>query len=206
MSIKPLFDKYGCDKSKKHNYETVYDIYFEPLRDKKINILEIGVYKGASSQALLDYFPKATLYGVDIFTRKEMSSLEIYDNNRVHLLQSDSTDTSTSKKMSEEWTDVKFDIIIDDGAHWPKANQDTFNVTFEFLKSNGVYFIEDVWPLHKMSEDEFKHPWIMKHQERYNIFKHFDFMDCINENTVKHHDCRKLSGEPDSYILAVKRS
>ena len=45
-----LFNKYDCDKSKKHKYHEVYEPHFLPVRDKKINILEIGTFKGASTQ------------------------------------------------------------------------------------------------------------------------------------------------------------
>jgi hypothetical protein len=43
--LKELFNKYDCDKSKKHHYDTVYQPEFEPLQNESINILEIGVFK-----------------------------------------------------------------------------------------------------------------------------------------------------------------
>ena len=68
-AMRDFFDKFECDKGKKHGYEAVYEPDFEPLRNKSIKILDVGVFKGASVQAWLDYFPKATVYGIDIFMR-----------------------------------------------------------------------------------------------------------------------------------------
>ena len=38
----------------------------------------------------------------------------------------------------------KFDIIIDDGLHEPKANLNFFFNSIHKLKENGIYIIEDV--------------------------------------------------------------
>ena len=69
MQLKELFNKYGCDKSTKHGYDTVYQKLFEPLQDKEINILEVGIFKGASTSAFYEFFPKANIYALDIFVR-----------------------------------------------------------------------------------------------------------------------------------------
>jgi len=58
--LKALADKYGSDKgSLKHNYTEHYFKYFEPIRHRPLNILEIGVDKGASIEMWLDFFPSA---------------------------------------------------------------------------------------------------------------------------------------------------
>ncbi len=62
-----IFDKHETDKgSVKHFYNEVYEPHFETVRYRHINILEIGVFKGASTAALHEYFPNATIYGLDI--------------------------------------------------------------------------------------------------------------------------------------------
>ena len=38
----------------------------------------------------------------------------------------------------------KFDIIIDDGSHFPKDVIKSFNLLFSSLKENGLYFVEDM--------------------------------------------------------------
>jgi hypothetical protein len=61
-----LANKYGSDKGTvygdKHNFTETYEKYFKSFKDKKINILEIGVNDGSSLKMWYDYFPNATIY------------------------------------------------------------------------------------------------------------------------------------------------
>ena len=58
-SIDDLFSYYNCDKAnfisegknKSHGYSKFYEKHFHSLKNKKINILEIGSYAGASAAA-----------------------------------------------------------------------------------------------------------------------------------------------------------
>ena len=59
MKLGDLFNKYGTDKTKKHQYDTIYEKYFEPIKNDQLNILEIGVDKGLSTLAFHEYFPHA---------------------------------------------------------------------------------------------------------------------------------------------------
>lgn len=207
--LRNLFNKYNCDKSKRHSYEKIYGEYFEPLREQPINILEIGVFKAESTNALLEYFPNAQVYGIDIFTRVALKDLtKWYDEKRVHLLQCDSTKMSTRTLIQNTWKGVEFDIIIDDGAHWPKANMDTFNMAFPLLKSGCDYFIEDVWPLDIMTDEEWTHSWMTKNPTKYTKMDHLLFMTAVetHPSTKKfiQRDNRSISGTPDSYIYVVQ--
>ena len=65
MKLEILFKKYKTDKLT-HNYHTIYDKYFSKLKNKKLNILEIGVSDGSSLQAWSNYFKKSTIIGIDI--------------------------------------------------------------------------------------------------------------------------------------------
>ena len=107
----------------------VYDPYFEELKGKPIDLLEIGVLHGASLMAWKDYFPNGRIVGID----KE--------------------DNRTWKRPDVEFiiTDVKnytpdrsFDIIIDDGSHKPEDIAYTFFKLYKYLKPNGLMIIEDV--------------------------------------------------------------
>ena len=44
----------------------IYENYFKELKEKKINILEIGVENGDSLRIWRDYFRKANICGLDI--------------------------------------------------------------------------------------------------------------------------------------------
>ena len=69
-----------------------------------------------------------------------------------------------------------------------------------------MYFIEDVWPFHIMSEKEWKHPWLQKHPDRYNKAEMEYFMEQIPFSTkCVEFDLREASGQPDSYILKIDK-
>lgn len=133
--LRELFDKHLCDKGSSHGYERVYEPLFEPLRDKPIRLLEIGVLRGASIKVWLEYFPKAHIIAVDTFMRVPVEDVTALLNNRVSWYRCDSTQTRPNIDP--------VDIIIDDGFHTPEAQLATFNNYYPLLKDTGFYFIED---------------------------------------------------------------
>ena len=60
-----LARKYGSDKYT-HGYCPHYDTFFGPVRETVTDVLEIGVCGGDSISVWLDYFPNATVTGVDL--------------------------------------------------------------------------------------------------------------------------------------------
>ena len=204
--LKELFDKYQCDKgTEKHHYYKEYEPYFESVREEPIKILEIGTFKGASTQAFHEYFPNGTIYTIDIFQRTKAKELKILQEERVEWLKADSMDASLPMKIKREWGDVEFDFIIDDGAHWPEANRLTFENCFPFLKEGGTYFIEDVWPLHRMNNQQLAHPWIQNRLDLYDMMEHYQLMDKLNEYSHKTYDRRKETKCGDTYIIAITK-
>jgi len=208
--IRKLFDKYGCDKGRKHGYDVYYQKLFDSY-DKNINILEIGVFRGDSTLATHEYLEDATIYGVDIFERVDIKAVRSrFNSDRVHLEKCDSMSISSIKSVMKKWNDVKFDIIIDDAAHYPEANRKTLLNFMPYLNEGGTYVIEDVWPLSKMTLKELEHKWIQKYPERYNQLQQNMFENNIEEVKKKYnvklyeHDYRKKSREPDSYLLEFK--
>ena len=81
------------------------------------NILEIGVFKGDSIKAWLEFFPNATIYGIDIFKRVRPQDIKVLNDDRVKWLKSDSTNIAVRDQIKKEWPRIRFDIIIDDGSH-----------------------------------------------------------------------------------------
>jgi len=204
--LKDLFDKYDCDKgTEKHHYYKDYEPYFESVREEPLNILEVGTFKAASTRAFHEYFPNATIHTIDIFVRTDPKDLDVLSEERVKWLKADSMDASLPVKIRKEWGDVKFDFIIDDGAHWPEANRLTFENLVRFLKDDGTYFIEDVWPMDKMSQSELSNSWLKKHPDRYDMLKHIRFMNTLDNYEKKIHDRRKETKCGDTYIIAVTK-
>lgn len=206
MELKDLFDKFKCDKSSKHGYHEVYESLFCNLRFKKINFFEIGIFKGASTAAFHEYFENGMIEGIDIFTRSDPEELNILQEARVRWLKGNSMLPSVVDQMNTFTKGKKYDVILDDGAHYPEANMLTFRHMKNFLKPNGMYIIEDIFPLEIMSDAELKHPWIKRHSEKYSVAANDAFLSELNNSGMKieRYDLRKQSGEPDSYTVVLR--
>jgi spermidine synthase len=204
--LRELFDKYQCDKgTEKHHYYKDYEPYFESKRQEPLNILEIGTFKGASTRAFHEYFPNATIYTIDIFVRTEPEDLDILGEERVKWIKGDSMNAGLSMKIRKEWGDLEFDFIIDDGAHYPLANKLTLYNCYPFLKEGGTYFIEDFMPMHIMSQEKLRHPWLVKNVERYSMLEHNKLMTELDKYNYKVYDRRKENKTLDTFIVAITK-
>lgn len=164
MNLIECFKKYKCDKGLTgpknpvgHYYHLCYEPDMEPLRNESIKILEVGIWRGTSMSAFHDYFPNAELYGIDTFGRHAPREVEALKRDRTHWLKCSSMDPNIKEQMKLAWDGVtEFDIIIDDGLHTPKANQQTFNNLWSCVKPGGIYYVEDIdprkWPKDFLSE------------------------------------------------------
>ena len=153
-SLDELLNYYGSDKAntfnknlgKGHGYSKFYTQNINHLRNKKIKILEIGSYAGASASAFVKYFPKSTVHCFDV----NISNFKYYSKNiHVHGLDINNKDKlyKTFKKIGLDREIEFFDLIIDDGSHYLSDILFSLKFFFKYLKKNGIYIIED-----------FKHP------------------------------------------------
>jgi len=202
--LKELFDKYNCDKSAKHNYHEVYESLFEPYQNDPINFLEIGVFKGASTAAIHEYFPNATIYGLDIFERVDVNEIDILKEDRVNWLKGNSLNPSIADAIEAKWPGIKFDFILDDGAHWPEANRKTMENIIQFLAEDGIYIIEDVFPMSIMTQSELNLPWLKQSPDKYDMLKYYEFEDAMKKTglAINRYDLRG-SNAPDSYVVTL---
>lgn len=127
--------KHNTDKATDHKFTEVYERYFSPLKDKTLNIFEIGVWYGGSLRMLKEYFQNSQIYAIDFVDKKA------YSENRITIEQGDQTDKNF---MSSVFSDKKFDIIIDDGGHTMAQQQISLEVMFQRLNPGGIYILEDL--------------------------------------------------------------
>jgi hypothetical protein len=211
MNLKQLFFRYNCDKGHKHTYHTVYDPEFTPLRNEPINILEIGIWTGVSHKAWFDYFPNAQIYGIDIFTRISPYEIDLLREDRVHWLKGNTTADNISQLIDKKWPGVKFDIIIDDGEHSPRANGLSFKNLSPYMKDTGTYYVEDVWPLHIMTKTDFEtdnikdREWLRDNAEIYNKSEMDFFLSCVENYHTEEFDLRHLNKYGNSYIYKMMK-
>lgn len=203
MKLADYFDQYRCDKGNiKHQYNRVYEPALEPLRAAPFRMLEVGVFKGASLQAWVDYFPNATFVGVDIFERVDIPKIPILNHPRVSWVQCSSTEEPPVELL--QIVGDGFDVIIDDGLHTHDAQRLTFENLIPFLKQSGKYFIEDVWPFDLMNEHEKQHHWIRKHPNDFSDTQYANLLNSLAPYNTKFHDLRKGFG-PDTFIIEVTK-
>jgi demethylmacrocin O-methyltransferase len=140
---------YQTDKWGRHWYTQHYQRYFKPLKNRKLNILEIGVggYEssgvgGESLRMWKAYFPHSRIVGIDLVDKTQ------FREPRIDIRQCDQTDADSLRKLSDEYGG--FDIIIDDGSHLNEHVITTFQFLFPLLRPNGIYSVEDTqtsyWP------------------------------------------------------------
>ena len=134
MNLIEIGKKYPSSKNIS-GFIQLYEKYFTPLRDSKINILEIGVDNGDSLRIWREFFSKANICGIDIDKKN-------FKINNTKILQGDQSDLNFLKSLVSEYK--KFDIIIDDGSHQAKHIIASFNYLFNYLSDNGLYVIEDL--------------------------------------------------------------
>jgi len=129
--------KYNTDKSSKnHNYTKTYDKYLSPIREQKLNILEIGVLNGASLKMWGEYFPNSQIYGLDI-----SPDCKKHEKDNIKVIIGSQDD---EEFLIQNIKSIKFDLIIDDGSHISRHQIKSFNVLFDSLNSGCYYIIEDV--------------------------------------------------------------
>lgn len=148
VNLSKLFAHFNSDKGKiykrlnfedkTHNYGVFYDKHFKYLKKNKLNILEIGSYKGSSAAAFLNYFKKATIFCVDINHKNFL-----FKSNRIKLIELDYMKKNQVSKFVKNYENF-FDIIIDDGGHYKSHILNNIKNFYNCLKKEAsLYVIED---------------------------------------------------------------
>jgi hypothetical protein len=150
--LNELMTKYGTDKNI-WGYHPYYAEALEHRRHQVKKVLEIGIcghrdipnnVVGASLFVWKDYFPNATIYGVDNDARFIFN-----DQARIHTALCDAYDTMAMDQVMVDWVrDAHdgFDVIIDDAVHDPGPQIALMNHLGRYLRPGGLYFVEEACP------------------------------------------------------------
>lgn len=147
-SLESLAFKYGTDKSHDdHKYTDLYTSLLEPRRMSTRAMLEVGVAAGQSVAMWHDYFPRATVHGLDIHYKSGVQGW-LANFSRVVLHKGSSQAPSEVAKLGIP--EGSLDLIIEDGEHKPRAVERSLIALWPLLKPGGVYCAEDLstgaWP------------------------------------------------------------
>ena len=147
--LRALAMVHGTDKWGSHWYASHYDKHLRERRSEARRVLEIGVggyndpaMGGASLRMWRDYFPEATIIGVDVHDKSQLQG------ERIVTVQGDQSDPTFLKRLGQ--SHGPFDLVVDDGSHISADVIATFHALFPFVVDGGTYAIEDLqsgyWP------------------------------------------------------------
>jgi hypothetical protein len=147
--LRALAMVHGTDKWGDHWYASHYDRHLRDRRLEVRSVLEIGVggyddpaAGGASLRMWRDYFPEATIIGLDVYDKSAVRE------ERIVTVQGDQSDIAFLERLGQ--SHGPFDLIVDDGSHVCVDVIATFHALFPFVVDGGTYAIEDLqtgyWP------------------------------------------------------------
>lgn len=132
--------RYMTDKSYYHRFTEAYEEWLLPLRDQIRQVVEIGIYNGASLRMWRDYFPNATVIGADIGVQTFVK-----DEPRIKCYYVDQGDTESLKQLEGSF-EGDVDLFIDDGSHFSSHQMVTMAYMLPRLKKGSIYILEDLHP------------------------------------------------------------
>jgi hypothetical protein len=146
MTLTEIANKLGTDKGTEHfehhSYTETYEKFFNPIKDEKIKMLEIGIadprFPGASIQMWTEFFSNLYFIGFDI-----NQDCKSYEKNNVKISIGDQSVPEDLNRCVNEYGG-DYDIIIDDGLHTHFHHIKSFESLYPYLKEDGLYIIEDL--------------------------------------------------------------
>ena len=147
MTLKGLFNNkgyeyYPTDKDTDHSYLDVYDKLFKDFKEKTINILEVGIWKGGSIRLWSDYFINAKIFGCDI---NDIS--EVFPENAIKIIKNFNNITLS------DLNNLSLSIAIDDGSHSLDDQISFIKLFYPNLMSGGMLIIEDIQNIDSQKKD-----------------------------------------------------
>jgi hypothetical protein len=151
------------DKVYWHGYVPFYEQFFQDRSFK--NIAEFGVFQGNSIRWFLKRFPNAKIYGADILTLQSNWPVD----ERFHFTQLDQGNQEQVRKFLHQ---ADFDLILEDGSHFPHHQVSCLIEGLKVLRSGGMYILEDIQTARKDHAwwNESIHFWKLLKKLRYQKF------------------------------------
>ena len=125
----------SSDKSFWHGFDNFYETYFKNRTFN--NIAEFGIFKGSSIKWLLERFPNSQIYGSDIIARTDEWPVD----SRFIDVQ---LDQGNIDQVRDFLNLAKYDLIIEDGSHYPVHQVSCLIEGMKVLNPGGIYILEDI--------------------------------------------------------------
>lgn len=148
MTLDEIGRKWKADKSSlRHDYLNTYEVYLYPVHHRVLSVLEIGVRFGNSIRMWSEYFPSATIYGVDN-DRGALSKAGAFPKN-CEIICADAAKSGCWLSLSKRG--LHFDVIVDDGSHFSCDIKSAIKFGWPLLNRGGFWIVED---LHQVWRNE----------------------------------------------------
>jgi cephalosporin hydroxylase len=130
----------GKYSDKWSSYLGIYWDLFEPILEKELDLLEIGVQNGGSLEVWGKLLPKArNLFGFDIHPK----CLDLkFTDPRIKVFVEDASQSKAGEIVREKSSNLG--VVIDDGSHVSRDVIRSFLIFFPQLTPGGFYVIEDL--------------------------------------------------------------
>ncbi len=142
------------DKHFWHRYTETYLAAFALLGDVR-QVIEFGVFHGASIRWLAECFPDAEIIGADILPEQP----DWPKNPRIKYWQVDQSDRVAVRSLLAG-IKGKIDLVIDDGSHIPRHQASCLAEGMARLGRGGLYILEDICTSHPLRSDFAHHSMI----------------------------------------------
>lgn len=196
LAIKHNTDKSSLDHNYTFFYQKHFDKYItNPKKILEMGIYSLShpptIHSaGASLKTWSDYFPQAEVIGLDIIDYSNLNEHELYPRIKTMSCNGELRDREEFNQITNPWLKElyvreemiggligldevikkfgeNYDIIIDDGPHTMSSQQKFLGFMFKYLKSGGVFVIEDIHTSYSNNIDR-------TGQLQYNSFPHTD--------------------------------
>lgn len=128
-----------------HIYTEFYGPLLNPYRQIFTNILEVGIGTGGSLKLWQFFFPNAEIYGIDNLHYGLSLPDHILSDPKLNIYLREAYDMNIIDELSK--SEIKFDLILDDGSHKPEDQLFFLNNYIKLLKEDGILLVEDVYSL-----------------------------------------------------------
>lgn len=134
------------------HYTTTYEQHLLKFKNQNnFKMLEIGIcdkrFPYASAYMWTSYFKDIDYYGVDNFwghsLEEKKLEIDALNQNNINFIYAD-------QGSYEDWNEIQklfpnnLDCVVEDGSHWPNHMMISLWQARKILKTNGLYFMEDI--------------------------------------------------------------
>ncbi|KAL3136034.1 hypothetical protein ABBQ32_007069 [Trebouxia sp. C0010 RCD-2024] len=149
-SFTAIASRLGTDKVGSHSYQHFYETHLQPLRDRNIRLMEIGLGclmsygPGVSFQVWREFLPQAKLIYLEYDEICANEWRPKIESAGATLYTGDQSNKTLLQQIVLLEGENGLDVIIDDGGHTMQQQLTSLQVLWEIIRPGGFYVVEDL--------------------------------------------------------------